>query len=121
MYRVLESLPLAKFVGQECIQVGLGEFQIQFHFADGSSISAEGKWELWNHNSVLWDQLTPHSQREKYCVHLIIGQRVHSVSINVPTSFTLHFENEFALKIYDDSEYYESFSLNPSSAGSTHV
>ena len=121
MYGVLESLPLFEFVGQECSQIGLGEFQLQFHFSDGSSICVEGKWELWNRDNVLVDRFTPHTQREKYCVHKIIGQKVCSFSINAPTSFTLHFEDKFALKIYDDSQHYESFSLHSSSACSTYV
>ncbi len=121
MYGVSESLPLNEFVGQECVQIGLGEFQVQFNFSDGSSISVEGKWELSNRDNVLVDEFISHSLREKYCVHQIIGQKVFSFFINVPTSFTLHFENQFALTIYDDSEHYESFHLHSSSGCSTYI
>ncbi len=121
MYGVSESLPLKEFVGQECVQIGLGEFQVQFNFSDGSSINVEGKWELSNRDNVLVDEFISHSSREKYCVHQIIGQKVCSFFINVPLSFTLHFENQFTLTIYDDSEHYESFYLYSSRGCNTHV
>jgi hypothetical protein len=121
MYKVSEALPLSEFAGQECEQICLGAFQIQFRFPSGSSISVEGKWELWHQEQILIDEFILHSQRTQYCVHKIIGQKVCGFSINAPTSFTLSFENELALKIYDDLESYESFSLDSSSACSTYV
>ena len=121
MHGVLESLPLAEFLGQECEQIRLSEFQIQFSFSNGSSIDVEGRWELWNQDHVLVDQFTPHVQRETYCVHKLIEQQVCSFSIHVPTSFSLYFENKFVLTIYDDLEQYESFSLHFSSNCSLHV
>ncbi len=121
MYGVPDNLPLSELVGQECIQILLGEFQISFSFTDGSYINVEGKWELSNQNDVLVDESISHDLREKYCVHQIIGQKVCSFLINEPTSFTLHFENHLALKIYDNSEQYESFALHTSSGYSTYV
>ncbi|MBW4469684.1 MAG: hypothetical protein KME45_04690 [Stenomitos rutilans HA7619-LM2] len=121
MYGILESLPLAEFVGQAYSQIRLSEFQIQFYFSDGSSIDVESKWELWNRDHVLVDQFILHAQRERYCVHKLLEYKVCSFSINVPTSFSLYFENEFALTISDDSEQYESFSLHSNGGSSTHV
>jgi hypothetical protein len=79
------------------------------------------KWELLNRDNVLVDAFISHSLREKYCVHQIIGQKVCSFSINVPKSFTLNFENQFALTIYDDLEHYESFYIHSGSGCSTYI
>lgn len=121
MYGVPDNLPLSELVGQECIQILLGEFQISFSFADGSHISTEGKWELSNRDNVLVDESISHGLREKYCIHKILGQKVESFLINVPTCFTLKFENHLVLKIYDDSEHYESFALHLNSGYSIYV
>lgn len=47
MYGVSKDLPVATFVGEECNMIGLGQFQIQFHFSGGRMhIDAESKWVL---------------------------------------------------------------------------
>jgi hypothetical protein len=62
-------------MGQECVQISIWQLQLQFDFSDGSSIIVESKWELWNGCNVM-DQFMSHAQRETYCVHKLIGQKV---------------------------------------------
>ena len=113
MYGVPADLPLQRFVGVELNQVALGRFQIQFHFAGAGSLYVESKWELRSPKGEVVDREIPHAERQSYRVHHIIDEQVGSYEINPPLSFTLHFKNGFSLTIYDDSEQYESFSLQP--------
>jgi hypothetical protein len=114
MYGVSEELPFAAFVGAECNMIALGRFQVQFHF-DNKSINIEGKWELRDPVGNIIDRKVAHDQREAYRVHMIIDQRVCGFEVAVPVSFTLLFENGYALTIYDDTPQYESFSMHADS------
>lgn len=117
MYGVPPDLPLQRFVGLDCSFIGLGVFQIQFHFSNAGdahtgSISAEGKWEMHDASGALIDQSQEHAEREAYRLHRIIGLPVTHFTIDAPRSFTLYFKGGFSLTIFDASEHYESFSLH---------
>ena len=113
MYGVSEGLPFASFVGETCNMIGLGQFQLQFHFSDGrKSIMVEAKWELRDVTGEIIDRAMPHNERAVYRLHPVIEQRVRGFTINAPLSFTLQFENGHALTIYDDEERYECFSIH---------
>ena len=112
MYGVPSDLPLSGFVGAECNQIALGQFQIQFHFAGTGSILAESGWELRNSVGEVIDRSCAHGDRECYRVHGIIDVQVARYVIDPPRSFTLYFQTGHALTIFDDSEHYECFSLH---------
>ena len=113
MYGVSEDLPFASFVGEECNAIGLGRFQLQFHFSGGrKSISVESRWELRDAKGEIADHDIPHSERVEFRIHPIIDQIVRGFVVNAPLSFTLQFENGYALTIYDDDKQYECFSIH---------
>jgi hypothetical protein len=44
---------------------------------------------------------------------VLLGKKVIKTSINVPHSLSLHFESGHVLTIFNDSEPYESFTIQP--------
>ncbi|MGP0070064.1 MAG: hypothetical protein ACLQGP_41505 [Isosphaeraceae bacterium] len=59
------------------------------------------------------DRAQEHAERTCYFVHRVIDSPVLRYTIDVPTSFTLYFENGCSLTVFDDSEQHESFSIQP--------
>ena len=113
MYGVPSHLPLDRFVGKDCTMIGIGQFQLDFTFQEAGIISVFGRWELRDHTSRIIDQEHEPNDRDCYRVHQIFGSQVIRYEIDAPTSFTLYFENGYVLTIFDDSEQYESFSIQP--------
>lgn len=113
MYGVSEELPFASLIGEECNMIGLGQFQIQFHFSgDRKSLSVESNWKLRDADGNIVDRAMPHDQRTEYRIHRIIDQSVSSFEVDAPSSFQLEFENGYRLTVYDDKEQFECFSLH---------
>jgi hypothetical protein len=113
MYGVPADLPLHRFLGQECNQIGIGRFQLQFHFSTAGSIYVESRWALSDSSGKVIDQSQDHAERHRYCVHKIIDSPVSRFAIDAPRSFTLYFGNGYSLTVFDDSEQFESFSIEP--------
>jgi hypothetical protein len=113
MYGVPPDLPLDRFLGQECTLIGIGRFEISFKFPSTGDICVYGKWEVCDGSGKVIDRAQEHAERTCYFVHRVIGSRVHRYAIDAPTSFTLYFENGYRLTVFDDSEQYESFSIQP--------
>lgn len=113
MYGVPKDLPLDCFLGQECTLIAIGRFEIRFMFPSRDNICVYGKWEVSDGTGKVIDRARDHDGRASYCVHKIIDSPVHRYSIDVPRSFTLFFENGYSLTVFDDSEQYESFSIQP--------
>ena len=122
MYGVPANLPLALFDKATLIQVCLGETQLQFHFQNaghvgpgstGPSISVEGGWELRDGSGETVDRRESNAAREAYRVHRLLGKQVVGTEMDPPRSFALKFEGGHVLRIFDDSEEYESFSIQP--------
>jgi len=113
MYGVPKNLDLRRFVGATLIQIGVGEFQLQFHFHTGVSIGVEGGWELRNAAGEVVDQAMENRLRSEYRVHRILGRDVVGTEIDPPRSITLDFDDGHRLQVFDDDEHYESFSIQP--------
>jgi len=113
MYGVPANLDLSHFHGATCIQVAIGEFQIQFHFDPEGSISVDGRWELQNSDGQIADKAMETKDRTTYRIHHILGKLVRETFVNAPRSFGLGFENDYVLEIFDDSEQYESCQIAP--------
>jgi hypothetical protein len=112
MYGIPENLQLERLVGQEFNFIGLGRFQIQFHISNLVAIHVEGRWELRNASGDLVDFQRKHSERDTSRLHLIIDISITRFSLDAPHSFTLFFESGHSLRIYDDSEQYETLSIH---------
>jgi hypothetical protein len=114
MYGVPADLDLSHFQGGTCVQIAIGEHQIQFHFHPEARIYVDGRWELRDGQGQVVDQSVEHGERDTYQVHRILGQSVVDSSVSSPTSFSLTFANGHVLEVFDDSTHYESCQLSPS-------
>ena len=113
MYGVPADLSLERFVGATLIRIGLGQFQIQFQFHPDGEIAVEGRWELRDQAGRLVDQAEATGEREAYRVHKLLGGKVMSASVDAPTSIALRFDSGHRLEIFDSSQKYESFTIQP--------
>jgi hypothetical protein len=107
------NLDLSKFKGTTLIQLGISEYQIQFHFHPSLIISVEGKWELHDLAGILIDDGARDSitKQEALHLHMILGKSVQSYLVSAPDSFSLQFNSGHVLTIFDDSKQHESFSI----------
>ncbi|MBI2090067.1 MAG: hypothetical protein HYT78_15240 [Deltaproteobacteria bacterium] len=121
MRGVPHDLDLSRFVGATLIQLCLGEFQVQFHFQAAGSAGSEGMlyigvergWELRDGSGALVDHSQSNAERDVYRVHRLLGLTVAGTALDAPRSFALRFRNGHELRIFDDSDRYESFSIQP--------
>jgi len=113
MYGVPPDLPLDRFVGRECSLIGIGRFEIRFLFPDAGDIYVQGGWEIRDGSGGIVDRSLEHAARNCYRAHVILDSPVQRFVVEPPSSFTLYFENGFSLTIFDDSEQFESFSIQP--------
>ena len=58
------------------------------------------------------DAWQEHAARDCYRLHRVLDLPVARFEIDAPRSFTLVFEPSYRLTIFDDTEKYESFSVN---------
>ena len=121
MYGVPRDLDLSRFVGATLIQICLGEFQVQFHFQAASSAGSDGMlhigverhWELRDRSGRIVDSAKPNSERDAYRLHRLLGHAVAGTAVDAPRSFALRFAGGEELRVFDDSDQYESFSIQP--------
>ena len=113
MYGVPADLNLERLRGATLIQVAIAEFQIQFRFEPETEIAVEGRWELRDRSGHIVDLAQRHAARDVYRVHQLLGRRVVGSQINPPESFTLEFDSGHRLQVFDSSDSFESFSIQP--------
>jgi hypothetical protein len=113
VYGVPADLDLLFLHGAELIQVCLGQYQLQFHFHPAGSISVEGGWELLDPAGMRIDGSHDGPERPPYQLHRLLGRRVTASEIAAPRWFAIQFDGGEVLRIFDDSEQYESFSIQP--------
>lgn len=113
MHGVPKDLNLSQFVGKTLVQLGIGEFQVQFRFQPEGNVSVEGGWELRDDDGMLIDRSLPNGERTGFYIHRLLGQEVVRWEIAPPTSFALGFSNGLVLRVFDNSKEYESFSIQP--------
>jgi hypothetical protein len=112
MYGVPANLDLTFLHNALLIQVCLSQTQVQFHFSPVGSVSVEGGWELLDHAGDCIDR--QHDwPRPPFQLHRLLGQRVVDSEVSAPEWFCLRFESGEALKVFDDSTQFESFSIQP--------
>ena len=114
MYGVPADLDLTHYANATCIQVTLGECQIQLHFHPTGTIAIDGRWELRDAQGRILDQTTAINTRDVCRLHLLLGHSVVGTHVTAPTSFALTFNTGLVFGVFDDSEQYESCQLSPS-------
>jgi hypothetical protein len=121
VYGVPRNLDLSRFIGATLIQVCLGEFQVQFHFQPARRVGADGllhigverQWEMRDEAGMIVDQAMQNSDRDAFRLHRLLGGVVTETEVDAPLSFMLRFASGEELRIFDDSDEYESFSIQP--------
>lgn len=113
MYGIPPDLPLDRFVGRECSLIGIGRFEIRFLFPDAGDICVYGGWEIRDGSGGVIDRSRDHADRDFHRVHAVLDSPVQRFVINPSASFTLYFENGHSLTVFDDSNQFESFSIEP--------
>jgi hypothetical protein len=113
MYGVPVKLDLKWLHGAELIQVCLGVHQIQFHLHPKGSIFVENGWELLDPRGECIDRNFGNSERPPYQLRRLLARRVINSEVSAPRRFALRFESGEVLRIFDDSEKYESFEIQP--------
>jgi hypothetical protein len=114
MHGVPQNLDLSAFLGAELIQVAIGCHDLQLHFfPEDRRISVWGHWELLDSTGTMIDKAQENPSRDSYKIHRLLGQAVTALTVDAPKSFTLTFDNGMNMTVYDDSDQYESFSIQP--------
>ena len=110
MYGIPKDLNLDFLLGATLTQIAIGEYQIQFNFSPEGSFGVEGNWELKDKKGNVLDSSAspPFGQ-----VQSLLGQNVKASMVAPPKSLTITFESGQALTIYDSSEQFESFTIQP--------
>lgn len=91
--------------------VCVGQYQLDFVFSPTGNISVEGRCELLD-NSVrqidVWERGT---RSAAFLFFDLLGESVIDVAIDSPKSLKLVFSKGQSLRVIDNSEQYESFSV----------
>jgi len=123
MHGVPADLDLTRFIGLDLNQICLGPFDLGFHFYRGASsgtICVEGSWRLTDAKGNTIDEsdgrvgdAPGNRSRGKWRLRDLLADTVQSGQVDPPRSFSLTFASGRRLTIFDDSDQYESFSIQP--------
>jgi hypothetical protein len=92
------------------IQVCVGQYQLVFNFHPAGTIAVEGRCELLDDGGLdIWDR---GERSERFRFLELLGESVVAVTIDSPRSFKLAFSNRRSLRVVDNSDLYESFSVD---------
>jgi hypothetical protein len=101
-------MPLRK---AEITQICVGRNDIQFNFHPRGNVSVQGRCELINSTGQVVEVWEESTRSGMFRFPELLMTRVMDVVIDSPKSFLLSFENGMALRVVDNSEQYESFSV----------
>jgi hypothetical protein len=101
-------------------QICLGPFDLQFHFSNGVAITVEGSWRLEDGKGAVLDaskgRVGEHPGNRSmggWRIRELLSDVVVAAEVASPESFGLTFETGRRLIVFDDSNQYESFSIQP--------
>jgi hypothetical protein len=95
----------------EVIQVCVGQCDLQFNFSPIGNVSVQGRCELLDNSSQLIDVWEDCTRSTAFRFLELLGQSVIDVVIDSPKSFKLLFSSGQSLRVVENSEQYESFSV----------
>jgi hypothetical protein len=118
VYGVPANLDLTDFHGATLIQIGIAEQTLHFIFQPRLPnpfhyIMVEGSWEVRDADGAILDRVQEHACRATYRIHKLLSRHVVGSVVDAPGSFTLSFDSGHQLQVFDDSQQYESFSIQP--------
>jgi hypothetical protein len=100
----------------EITQICVGPYDIQFNFHPSGNVSVEGRCELVDSTGRVIEIWEDSTRSGTFRFPELLMTPVSNVVIDTPKSFILTFANGMALRVVDNSEQYESFSV-----GNLHV
>lgn len=95
----------------EVVQVCVGQYDLQFNFHPNGNVSVQGRCELLDNAEQVIDVWENGRRSSIFRFFELLGQSVIEVAIDSPKSFNLLFSNGLLLRVVDDSEQYETFSV----------
>lgn len=95
----------------EITQICVGPHDIQFNFHPSRNISIQGRCEMLDAAGQVVDAWEDSTRSGSFRFPELLMRPVVDVAIESSKSFILTFENGMALRVVDNSEQYESFSV----------
>src|SRR5690349_17664201 len=92
-------------------QVCVGQSDLQFHFHPSGNVSVWAKCELINDAGEVIEFWPKEDESRSFRFLDLLGSAVMEITIDTQKSFRLRFDNGQTLRVVDDSEHYESFSV----------
>jgi hypothetical protein len=129
--RFPSDLDLSYLVGRDLSFIGIDQFSLYLTL-NGEVLSAdrgptgilenvvmdsdvkiciEGSWNLADGSGGIVDESMEHAERKSYRIHLLLGLKLLSYRVFSDTTLKLTFEKNFCLSVIDDSEIYETVSI----------
>ena len=102
---------LAQLRGKEITQICIGPHDLQFNFHPQGNVSVWGRCELLNAAGELLDAWEDDTHSGVFRFPEVLMVAVSEVEIDSPQSFLLKFANGLCLRLVDNSQQYESFSV----------
>src|SRR5262245_43560803 len=107
-----EITHLKTLEGKELIQICVGQHDLQFRFHSHGTLTVLGRCELLDEIGCVADVWGTDDRSERFRFLELLSQPVINVEIDSTKSFTALFGNRCKLRVIDDSEQYESFSVD---------
>src|SRR6476660_9508995 len=95
----------------ELIQICVGQWDLQFNFHPSGNVSVWALCELFNASGEIVEVWPRENNLQSFRFLDLLGSAVTEIAIDTPKSFKMVFSNGYVLRIVDDSESYESFSV----------
>jgi hypothetical protein len=105
---------LSQLQHSKVIQICIGEHDLQFNFYPSdriNNISVGGRCELLDDTARVIDVWENGMRSRAFRFLDLPGQSVVELTIDTPNAFKLLFSNGQSLRLVDNSQHYESFSV----------
>lgn len=108
-----DLIHIEQLCGQSVVQVGVGEYQLHFatHPVSHLGISVEGRCELLDETNHVVDVWNRGQRSTEFRFFDLLGGTIEGVTIDSEKSFIAKFNTGVSLRVVDDSEQCESFSV----------
>ena len=111
MYGLKKEIDLSFLVGRELIQVGIGLYQIQFHFDEDLTVSVEAEFRYFDGQDEWNWQQEPSSPQIAAPTVAMLGASITNLDSNENGTLALTFSNGHRLTILDPFKEYESYAI----------
>jgi hypothetical protein len=110
MYGIPDNTDWSFLVGKELIQVCIGLHDVSLRFHEDVSIGIRSDFE---HKPVAYSVAsTPGLTEKAVTLVSLLGSKIVKATTHGPKTLVLSFSNTEYLKIYDNSDSYESFEVS---------